>query len=234
MWPSPLWTRPPLFWPASCQRWNQTEQETSLPHHMITSPDSPTGSNSACCRRHKTNLAVSSGAAAPAINHLTSCDCRPPITEKLWNALECDKTRANQLSVIGWKLYHLGSAAIVSFACKLHSSTLYWQSEGSIGFHTSGNQTKHFPNGSHQMVEDKNIQNIRVYFPSGTDAGFTFQVLHGWTKGLLLLLLPVIKILIVLIVNLNPSQANKETFSSNWFEIYNHLLNIFTRIKLRQ
>lgn len=106
MWPSPLWTRPPLFWPASCQRWNQTEQETSLPHHTITSPDSPTGSNSACCRRHKTNLAVSSGAAAPAINHLTSCDCKPPITEKLWNALECDKTRANQLSVIGWKLYH--------------------------------------------------------------------------------------------------------------------------------
>lgn len=84
------------------------------------------------------------------------------------------------------------------------------------------------------MVEDKNTQNIRVYFPSGTDAGFTFQVLHGWTKGLLLLLLPVIKILMVLIVNLNPSQANKETFSSNWFEFYNNLLNIFTRIKLRQ
>lgn len=107
MWP--LWTRPRLLSPASCQQWNQPEQETSLPCHMITSADSPTGSSSACCRHHKTNFAVSSGVMVPTINHLTSCDCKPPITETQPEIVKCVrvwKTRANQLSVTGWKLYH--------------------------------------------------------------------------------------------------------------------------------
>lgn len=90
------------------------------------------------CRRHKTNLATSSGAAAPAINHLTSCDCKPPITP-----FEIVKRAGvwqdgSQSAFSGWLKAILFSWVLLQ-SSHLLADSIYWpsisRSEGSIGFH---------------------------------------------------------------------------------------------------
>lgn len=107
---------------------------------MMPSPDNPTGSHSACCRRHKTNLAMSSGAAVAAINHLTSCDGKPPITTieivkraRVWQD-------ESQSAFSDW-LRAISFSGVLLQSSHLLVDSIYWPSisgsEGSIGFHRS-------------------------------------------------------------------------------------------------
>lgn len=107
----------------------------------MASPDSPTGSHSACCCRHKTNLAMSWGVATPAINHLTSCDGKPPITP-----IEIVK-RARVWPGDGPISFQWLAESYIVYWVLLQSShllvdSIYWtsisRSNGSIGFSASG------------------------------------------------------------------------------------------------